>query len=116
MNKIAEESEFWMGKIDEESLKISRNFIDKMSWLIDLCIYNDNRVLEMGKGNKKGKKGNKPQNDEKEQKDTEFEVLNLSELKNGFDSTDMQVVNPDERPEPQNQRLLKNLNGHAMAL
>lgn len=116
MNKIAEESEFWMGKEDDESLKISRNFIDKMSWLIDLCIYNDNRVLDMGKGNKKGKKGKNQKDDEKEQKDTEFEILNLSEFKAEFDSTDMQVVTPDEIPEPQNQRLLKNLNGHAMAL
>ena len=89
MNKIAENSEFWMGKEDNQSLKISRNFIDKLSWLIGLCIYNDNRVLDMGKGNKKGKKGSKPSNEEKEEKDEEFEILNLSEFKELWDEEDM---------------------------
>ena len=53
MNKIAENSEFWMGREDDKSRKWARSFLDKMTWLIDLCIYNENRVLELKGGNKK---------------------------------------------------------------
>ena len=117
MNKIVENSEFWMGKNDEESLKVSRNFIDKLSWLIDLCIHNENRVLELKGGSKKKNKNDKEDaKKEEEEKDNEFEILNLSEFNEEWDAEDMKVVTEDEEPDEQNQRLLRNLRGHDMAL
>jgi hypothetical protein len=50
MKKDAENSEFWLGKKDQESLKMARSFIDRLSSLIDLCIYQENRVLDIEKG------------------------------------------------------------------
>ena len=47
MKKDAESCEFWLGKSDDESLKMSRSFIDRLTGLVDLCIYNENRVLDL---------------------------------------------------------------------
>ena len=111
MNKIAENSEFWMGRDDETSRKTARSFLDKLTWLIDLCIHNENRVLELKGGNKKGKKSGekgegKKGDDEKgvEKKENEkdnFEELNLSEFdeSRGWDAEDMKVVGEDEVPD-----------------
>lgn len=79
MKKDAESCEFWLGKSDEESLKMSRSFIDRLNGLVDLCIYKENRVLDL-QDEKKGS-----------QQDEEFEFLNLSEFKDQWDDEDMQV-------------------------
>ena len=68
MKKDAESCEFWLGESDEKHLKMSRSFIDRLNGLIDLCIYNENRVLDL-------------KDDKKEDQDAEFEFLNLSEFK-----------------------------------
>ena len=103
MNKIAENSEFWMGRDDEKSRKWARSFLDKMTWLIDLCIYNENRVLELKGGKKKNSKSNdKPQNNKIEDDKDNFEELNLSEFDEDFNMEDMKVVNEDEIPDEQN--------------
>ena len=101
MNKIAENSEFWMGRDDEKSRKWARSFLDKMTWLIDLCIYNENRVLELKGGNKKSKKSNekKAQNNQTDNDKDNFEELNLSEFDEEFNMEDMKVVNEDEIPD-----------------
>jgi hypothetical protein len=54
MKKEAEAAEFWLGKEDEASLKRSRSFIDRLSALTDLCIWRENRVVDLG--NKKEEK------------------------------------------------------------
>ena len=54
MRKDAENCEFWMGEIAVEHLKMSRSFIDRLSALTDLCVYRENRVIDLG--NKKPKK------------------------------------------------------------
>lgn len=48
MKKEAENAEFWLGKDDTESLKMSRSFIDRLQSLTDLCIYKENRVVDLG--------------------------------------------------------------------
>ena len=53
MKKDAESSEFWLGKIDDGSLKMARSFIDRLQGLIDLCIYNENRVIDIKDDKKK---------------------------------------------------------------
>ena len=100
MNKIAENSEFWMGRDDTKSRTWARSFLDKMTWLIDLCIYNENRVLELG-GNKKGKKNSdkKAQTNQTDNDKDNFEELNLSEFDEEFNMEDMKVVNEDEIPD-----------------
>ena len=50
MGKLAENCEFWIGKDDEESKTQARAFIDKLNWLIDICIYNENRIVEVKGG------------------------------------------------------------------
>lgn len=82
MKKDAESCEFWLGKSDDGSLKMARSFIDRMGGLIDLCIYKENRVLDI-------------KNDKKSKEDEEFEFLNLSEFKDQWDDEDMQVCTPE---------------------
>ena len=74
MKKDAESCEFWLGKSDDESLKMSRSFIDRQTGLVDLCIYNQNRVLDL--------------KDDKKNEDHEFEFLNLSEFRDQWDDED----------------------------
>ncbi len=69
MKKDAESCEFWLGKSDEGSLKMARSFIDRLNGLIDLCIYRENRVLQLKDNNRA------------DEDDPEFEFLNLSEFK-----------------------------------
>lgn len=48
MKKDAENCESWMGLEDNESLKQSRSFVDRMSALTDLNVYRENRVIDLG--------------------------------------------------------------------
>ena len=89
MKKDAESSEFWLGKSDDASLKMARSFIDRLTGLIDLCIYSENRVLDL-------------KDDKKKEEDQEFEFLNLSEFKDQWDDEDMQVCQPDTVVDEQN--------------
>ena len=82
MKKDAEQSEFWLGKAEDESLKMARSFIDRLTGLMDLCIYNENRVLDL-------------KDEKKDKQDEEFEFLNLSEFKDQWDDEDMQVCKPE---------------------
>lgn len=103
MKKDAESCEFWLGESDDESLKMSRSFIDRLTGLIDLCIYKENRVLDL-------------KDEKKTTQDAEFEFLNLSEFKDQWDDEDRQVCSPDTIVDEQNQRLLRNLRAHDSAL
>lgn len=78
MKKDAESCEFWLGKSDETSLKMARSFIDRLQGLIDLCIYNENRVIDLKNDKKK-----------EEEVEEEFQFLNLSEFKDQWDDEDM---------------------------
>ena len=82
MKKDAESCEFWLGESDDISLKMSRSFIDRLTGLIDLCIYKENRVLDL-------------KDEKKTTQDAEFEFLNLSEFKDQWDDEDRQVCSPD---------------------
>ena len=53
MRQDAENSEFWMGKTDQPSLKRARLFIDKIDLLTDLCVYRANRVIDTDDKKKK---------------------------------------------------------------
>ena len=103
MKKDAESSEFWLGKSDDGSLKMARSFIDRLTGLIDLCIYKENRVIDL-------------KEDKKKTEDEEFEFLNLSEFKDQWDDEDMQVCQPDTVVDEQNQRLLRNLQAQDVAI
>ena len=94
LKKEADEPEFWLGKekrtwIDEKTGELmedrtayikTRNVIDKLSSLINLCIKKENRVLDFGN------------EDEDDLKEKEFEILNLSELEEQWDDEDLLVV------------------------
>ena len=81
MKKDAESCEFWLGLSDEESLKMARSFIDRLNGLVDLCIYKENRVLDVKQDEKKN--------------DEEFEFLNLSEFRDQWDDEDTAVCKDD---------------------
>ena len=85
MKKDAESCEFWLGLSDDESLKMARSFIDRTNGLIDLCIYKENRVLDLNEDKKEAKE------------EAEFEFLNLSEFREQWDDEDMAVCTPDMR-------------------
>lgn len=59
--------------------------------MIDLCLYNENRVIEAQDEKKKD-----------EPVDAEFEFLNLTDLKEDWDDEDMQVCTSDTRTDEQN--------------
>ena len=101
MKKEAEAAEFWLGKEDERYLKRARGFIDNMTSLIGLCIHKENRVLENIDSEQNENKGNKTQEQDTE-KSIEFEVLNLSELKEPWDAEDCVVCDPEELVDEQN--------------
>ena len=103
MKKDAESCEFWLGKSDDDSLKMARSFIDRLNGLIDLCIYRQNRVLQL-------------KDDTKSAGDAEFQFLNLSEFKDQWDDEDMAVCTEETVVDEQNQRLLRNLRAHETAL
>lgn len=48
MKKEAEAAEFWLGKEETGPLKRARSFIDRLGALTDLCIYKENRVVDLG--------------------------------------------------------------------
>jgi hypothetical protein len=87
MKKDAETAENWMGKTSEESKKMSRSFIDRLTSLTDLCSYKGNRVLDFGKN-----EDDKKENDSGEQ----YEFLNLSEFDEAWDAEDQKICKDDE--------------------
>jgi hypothetical protein len=107
MKKVAEKSEFWMGKESDENLKKSRQFIDNLEMLTDLCIYRPNRVIDTD-----DKKKKKPEEDDDEGDEDEFAFLNLTELKQEWDNEDPKICNDEEINDEKNQRLLRNLRAH----
>lgn len=87
MKKDAEGAEFWMGDEKVEHLKMSRSFIDRMSALTDLCVYRENRVIDLG--NKKQNKKKKKAEDDDE---SAFQFLNLSEFNQQWDDEDKRIL------------------------
>jgi hypothetical protein len=78
MKKDAENSEFWIGINNppaQAELKKSRNFIDRLEFLTDLCVFKPNRVIDFD-----DKKKKKDEDDDEEAAADEFEFLNLTEL------------------------------------
>jgi len=111
MKNDVEKAEFWVGLDSEEALKKTRSFLDKLTSLTDLCVFKDNRVVDMG--NKKDEKKRKRHENE----DEKFEFLNLSELQDSWDDEDKRVCVDDyETYDESNQRLLRNLRAHDVAL
>ena len=53
MKNEADNSETWMGSADRELMKRSRQFIDKLEFLTDLCVYKPNRVVDFEEKKKK---------------------------------------------------------------
>ena len=93
MRKDLEAEEKWLGQEEKKALIRTRSFMDKMSALIDLCIYQENRVLnEVDPG----------KDDHNKSESDEFEVLNLSELEDEWDAEDVQIINQTEVVDEQN--------------
>ena len=96
MKKEAEAAEFWLGKEDENSLKRSRSFVDRLSALTDLCIFKENRVIDLGNKKEEKKKPSKNSKSQSFDDDEDFEFLNLSEFNDQWDDEDKRVCNDYE--------------------
>lgn len=68
MKREAGLSEFWMGVgSDRDQLKRARWFIEKLEMLTDLCVWVENRVIDLDE--KKKKNEDEDDDDQKEQDD-----------------------------------------------
>lgn len=114
MKREAETCEFWMGSSVREKLKKSMEFIEKLEMLTDLCVYRQNRVIEID-DKKKKKKGDMGDIIEEEDKE-EFEFLNLTQLMNEWDNEDPKICTDEESNDQKNQRLLRNLSAHEVPI
>lgn len=102
MKKEAENSEFWMGKIEKEFLKKAGIFITKIEMISDLCIDNPDRVIDVVDKKKKKKNDDNFLNDEDAKEEDEFEFLNVSELLQEWDNEDPKVCDDDEKTDEKN--------------
>lgn len=109
MKKDAEACEFWMGIERQDALKMSRSFIDRLSALSDLCMFKENRIIDLG--NKKNDKKKK-----KQENDAQFQFLNLSEFEDQWDDEDKRISTDYDIMDEQNQRLLRNLRAYDVAI
>ena len=126
MKREGDNAEFWLGMANTDELKKSRNFMERLDMLADLCVkkaespydFTDNTRLtnsirrsEVAKlVQKRGKKQGGSSG-------TEASVLNnVSEMTADWEDDDTRVVNDEEETDEQNQRLLRNLKAHEIAL
>jgi len=126
MKREGDNAEFWLGMANTDELKKSRNFMERLDMLADLCVkkaespydFTDNARLtnsirrsEVAKlVQKRGKKQGGSSG-------TEASVLNnVSEMTADWEDDDTRVVNDEEETDEQNQRLLRNLKAHEIAL
>ena len=61
MKNDVEKAEFWLGINTAEGLTQSRNIIDRLSSLTDLCVFKENRVVDLGNKKEEPKTGKKKQ-------------------------------------------------------
>lgn len=106
MKREAENSEFWMGCDDTESLKKAKKFISNLEMLTELCLDNPDRIVDV-KDDKKGKNDDDEEKAEASEEDEQF--LNVSSLLADWDNEDPKVCDDDEKNDIKNQRLLRNL-------
>jgi len=85
--------------------------IDRMSALTDLCVYRENRVIDLG--NKKQTKKKKKAEDDDE---SAFQFLNLSEFNQQWDDEDKRILTDYDVFDEQNQRLLRNLRAYDISI
>ena len=125
MKRDGDNAEFWLGREQTDDLRKSRNFMEKFDMLADLCVkksespydFTDNPRLtkslvksEVAKlVQKRGKKPGNFENEAAVLKDT-------SEMIAEWEDDDTKIVNEEEETDEQNQRLLRNLRGHEIAL
>ena len=125
MKREGDNAEFWLGFTSNEELRKSRNFMERFDMLSDLCTkkaespydFTDKPRLtksivksEVAKLiQKRGKKPGSSENEAAVLKDT-------SEMIADWEDDDPKIVNEEEETDEQNQRLLRNLRGHEIAL
>ena len=127
MKREADNAEFWLGFQGRNELMKSRNFMERFDMLADLCVkkaqspydFSDHTRLtrsiqksEVAKlVKKRGRAGAKGQTD------NETAVLSdVSEMLADWEDDDTRVVDEDEESDELNQRLLRNLRAHEIAL
>ena len=126
MKREGDNAEFWLGFTGRDELKKSRNFMERFDMLADLCIkkgespYDFTDNLRLSKSitrsevaklvQRRGPKG-------KGSAESESAVLNdVSEMIADWEDDDTRIIQDEEETDEQNQRLLRNLNAHEIAL
>ena len=127
MKREGDNAEFWLGFTGKDELKKSRNFMERFDMLADLCVkktespydFTDNIRLSKSitrnevaklvqRRGKMGKVGGA---------ESESAVLNdVSEMIADWEDDDTKIIQDEEETDEQNQRLLRNLNAHEIAL
>jgi hypothetical protein len=106
MNKVADNAEFWLGKDDTESLRTANKFMNELTFMTDLCLYNPDRIIDFEE---------KKKNDDDAEEEQEEEFLNVSELLADWDNEDPKICNDDMVSDSKNQTILRNLRAHEVA-
>lgn len=127
MKREGDNAEFWLGFTGKDELKKSRNFMERFDMLADLCVkktespydFSDNVKLSKSitrnevaklvqRRGKMGRVGNA---------DSESAVLNdVSEMIADWEDDDTKIIIEGEETDEQNQRLLRNLKAHEIAM
>lgn len=86
MNKVTENAEFWLGRDDTASLRIANKFMNELTFMTDLCLYNPDRVIDFEE---------KKKNDDDAEEEQEEEFVNVSELLADWDNEDPKICDDD---------------------
>ena len=107
MNKVAENAEFWLGEDDNDSLRKANKFMNELTFMTELCLYNPDRVIDFEE--------KKKNDDDDGEEEAEEEFLNISELLADWDNEDPKICHDDMVSDIKNQTILRNLRAHEVA-
>ena len=106
LKKEAENAEFWIGYAEKDCLVQASAVVEKFDSLADLCVFQQERIIPLGNERQEGA-----------EEDEEFEqVANTSELCVEWDYHDYRIIDDDEQPDVENQRLLRNMRAHEIGM
>lgn len=125
MKRIADNAEFWLGLQGRQELQKARNFMERLEMLADLCekkqsspydFTDSNRLTNSIRRNEVAKLVKK-RGSPRAGSETEAQILHeVSEMTLDWEDDDTRIIQEAEENDEQNQRLLRNLNAHEIAL
>ena len=107
-------SDDWLGIAETEALRTAMIFINKLEMLTDLCIHIPDRVFDTDDKKKNGSDSEDEAADEDEEEGNKekFAFLNVDMLTEDWDNEDNRIIDDDEKMDPKNQILMRNLQAY----